>query len=50
MGCWRERGSGWARTGTMERVGQQTQNDARRLCEASARKGAMDDDRIGRYG
>ena len=49
MGCWRECGSGWARTGAMERVGQ-TQNDARRLCEASARKGAMDDDRIGRYG
>jgi len=46
MRCWRERGSGWARTGPMEHVGQ-TQNDPRRLCEAGAQKGAKNDDRIG---
>jgi hypothetical protein len=49
MQCWRGRGSDWARTGPMERAGP-SQNDPRRLCEASARKRAMDDDRIGRYG
>jgi len=36
MGCWRERGSGWARTGPIERVGQ-TQNDPRRLKLARGR-------------
>jgi hypothetical protein len=38
MGCWRERGSGWARTGPVEGVGQ-TPNDHQIISDLARGRG-----------